>query len=81
MTKQTRNHCLKPEVGHFLHAAKRFQCCGTFGRQTGRAVESCGTLNGAKTVLRQYVPVPVTRMVNRRQGGSVSSSSDQDWPF
>ena len=50
----------------------------TFGRQTGTALEGCET---AKTVSGQYAPVPLTRMANWKQAGSVSSRWDQDWPF
>ena len=81
MTKQTHNHCLKPEVNNLLHATRQFQCCDTFGRQTGTALEGCETVTAAKTVSGQYAPVPLTRMANWKQGGSVSSSWDQDWPF
>ena len=81
MTKQTHNHCLRPEVDHLLHATMRFHCCKTFGRQTGTAVEGCEVINAAKAVSGQYAPVPLTRMANWKQGSSVSSSLEQDWPF
>ena len=81
VTKETHNHCLKPEAGHLLHAAKQSQCCDTFGRQTGMALEGCETVNAAKTLSGQYAPVPLTRMVNWIQASSVSSSWDQDWLF
>ena len=45
------------------------------------ALEGCETVNAAKTVSGQYTPVPLTRMANWIQVGSVSSSWDQDWPF
>ena len=48
----------KPDVDHLLHAAKRSQCCDTFGRQTGMALEGCETANAVKTVSGQYAPVP-----------------------
>ena len=41
------SHCLSPEVDHLLHAARRFRCCNTFGRQTGTALEGCATVNAA----------------------------------
>ena len=81
MTKYTLNHCLKPEADHLLHATKRSQCCDTFGRQTGMALEGRETANAVKTVSVQYAPVPLTRIANRKQAGSVSSSWVQDWPF
>ena len=81
MTKQTRNHCPRPEVDQLLHTTKRILCCDTFGRQTGIALEGCETVNATITVSGQYSPVPLTRMANRKQGGSVSSSSDKDWLF
>ena len=79
VTKQTHEHCLKPEANHLPQATKRSQCCDTFGRQTGMALEGCETVNAAKTVSGQYAPVPLTRMANWKQAGSVSSSFDQDW--
>ena len=81
MTKWTHNHCLKPEVDHLLHVTRRFQCCNTFCRQTGTALEGCETANAVKTVSEQYAPVPLTRMAYWKQASSVSSSCDQDWPF
>ena len=36
-------------------------------------------LNAARTVLGHCTLVPLTRRANRKQGGSVSSSLDQDW--
>ena len=45
------------------------------------SLEGCETVNAAKTVSGQYAPVPLTRMANWKQAGSVSSSWDQDWPF
>ena len=81
MTKWTHNHCLKPEVDHLLHATRRFQCSDTFGRQTGTSPEGDETVNAAKTVSGQYIPVPLTKIANWKQAGSVSSSWDQDWPF
>ena len=81
MTSQTRNHCLRPEVDNFLHATRLFQCCDTFGRQTGTALEGCESVNAANTVSEQYTSVSLTRMANRKQGRSVSSSLDQDWSF
>ena len=45
------------------------------------ALEDCETVSAAKTVSLQYAPVPLTRMANWIQAGSVSSSWDQDWPF
>ena len=45
------------------------------------ALEGCETVNAAKTVSGQYAPVPLTRMANWIQAGSVSSGWDQDWPF
>ena len=71
----------RSEADHLLHAVKQSQCCDTFGRQTGMALEGCETVNAAKTVSGQYTPVPLTRMANWIQAGSVSSSRDQDWPF
>ena len=53
MTKQTHNHCLKPEADHLLHAIKLSQCCDTFGRQIGMALEGCETVNAAKKKLFQ----------------------------
>ena len=81
MTKSTHNHCVWHEVDNLLHVTRGFQCCDTVGRQTGMALEGCETVNAAKTVSRQYAPVPLTRMAHWKQGGSVSSSWDQDWPF
>ena len=78
MTKQTHNHCPRPDVGHVLYATRWSQCCDIFGRQTGRAIEGCESLNAVKTVLGQYAPVPLTRVVNLKQGGSLSSSFGQD---
>ena len=80
MTKQTHNYSLKLEVDHLLHATRRFQCCDTSGRQTGTSLEGRETVNAAKTVSGQYAPVPLSRMANWKQVGSVSSSWDQDWP-
>ena len=57
MTKKTHNHCQRPEVGPLLHATKRFQCCDTFDRQTGGALEGYETLNAAKTVSGHNAPV------------------------
>ena len=42
------------------------------------ALEGCETVNAAKTASGQYAPVPLTRMANWIQVGSVSSSWDQD---
>ena len=82
MTKQTHTiACLKPEVDHLLHATRRFQCCDTFGRQTGTALEGCDTVNAVKIVSGQHAPVLWTRMANWKQADSVSSIWDQDWPF
>ena len=81
VTKQTHNHCLKPAIDHLVHAAMRFQCFDTFGRQTGTALEGRETANAAKAVSEQYTPVPLTRTANWKQAASVSSSCDQDWPF
>ena len=78
MTKWTLNHCLKPEVDHLLHATRLFQCCDTFVRQTGTSLEGCETATTAKTVSEQYAPIPLTRIANWKQAGSVSSSWDQD---
>ena len=50
-------------------------------RQTGTALEGCETVNAAKTVSGQYTPVPLTRMTNWKQGGSVSSSLDSRLVF
>ena len=36
------------------------------------ALEGCETVNAAKTVSGQYAPVPLTRMANWIQAGSVS---------
>ena len=44
-------------------------------------LEGCETANAVKTASEQYAPVPLTRMANWKQAGSVSSSWDQDWPF
>ena len=44
----THDNCLGPEVDDLLHATRRFQCCDTFGRQTGTAQEGCETVNAAK---------------------------------
>ena len=74
--KMDKQHCLRPEVDQLLHAIRRFQCCDTFGRQTG-----CETVNAAKTVIVQYAPVSLTRMANWKQAGSVSGSRNQDQPF
>ena len=63
-TKKTHDYCLRPKVGHLLHAAKGFQCCDTFGRQTARALDGYETLNAATNVLEQNAPVPLTRMAN-----------------
>ena len=52
------------EADHLLHATKRPQCCDTFARQTGMALEGCETVNAATTVSGQYAPVPLTRMTN-----------------
>ena len=41
-----------PEVDHLLHATRLFQCCDTFGRHTGTALEGCGTVNAAKSCFR-----------------------------
>ena len=75
--KPTHNHNLRPEVDYLLHATRRFQCCDIFGRQIGTTLEGCETVNAAKTVSGQHAPVPLTRMANWKQGGSVSSSSNQ----
>ena len=69
------------EADHLLHAIKLSQCCDTFGRQIGMALDGCETVNAAKTVSGRYAPVPLTRMANWIQAGSVSSSWDQDLPF
>ena len=45
------------------------------------ALEGCETVNAVKTASGQYAPVPLTRMSNWKQAGSVSSRQDQDWPF
>ena len=42
------------EKDHLLQATRRFQCCGTFGRQTETSLEGCETENAAKTVSGQY---------------------------
>ena len=78
VTKWTHKHCLKPEADHLLNATRRFQCCDTFSRQTGTSREGCDTANATSTVSEQYAPVPLTEMANWKQGGSVSSSWDQD---
>ena len=44
-------------------------------------LEGCETVNVAKTISGQYAPLPLTRMANWVQAGSVSSSWGQDWPF
>ena len=80
MTKQTQEHCLRPEAGRSLHATKRFQCCDTFRRQTGRALEDWETLNAAKNCFRTLPSSTFDKNGNWKQGGSVSSSLDQDWP-
>ena len=49
--------------------ARRFQCCDTFSRQIGTALEGCETVNAAKTVSGQYSPVPLARMANLKQAG------------
>ena len=49
VTKYTNNHCLKPEVDNLLHATRLFQCCDTYGRQAGTAIEGCETVNAATT--------------------------------
>ena len=69
---------MKPEVDH---STKQSQCYDTFGRQTGMALEGCETATAAQTVSGQSAPVPLTRMANWKEAGSVSSSWDQDWPF
>ena len=50
VTKQTHNHCLKPEADHLLHATRWSQCCDTFGRQTGTALEGKCCKNCFKTI-------------------------------
>ena len=75
------DHCPMPDGGHLPHAARRFQCCDAFGRQTGRAVEGCNTPNAARTVSGHYAPVLLTKMANWKEGGSVSSSANQDMVF
>ena len=85
-TSKTKEHApqprVKPEAGHLLHATRRFQVCDTFSRQTTEtALEGCEAVNAAKTASGQYAPIPLTRMANWKQGGSVSSSLDQGWPF
>ena len=52
------------EADHLLHAIKLSQCCDTFGRQIGMALEGCETVNAAKTVSGQYATVPLTRMAD-----------------
>ena len=61
MIIQPHNHCRRPEVGHLLHTTKQFQSCDTFGRQTGRALDGCETLNASESVSGLYAPIPLTR--------------------
>ena len=72
---------LRNLVIRMLWSIVQFQCCDAFGRQTGTVIEGCETVNAVKTVSGQYAPVPLTRMANWKQAGSVSVSWDQDWPF
>ena len=43
---------LKPDADHLLHAIKLSQCCDTFSRQIGMALEGCETVNADKNCFR-----------------------------